>query len=243
LSTFAKIFTLTHMNNRQSKRATVANFSTRRARKAPSELSTKANTQATRLSEQLKTGPDRARQNLMNQYRQQRYRELLELSKSEPWQTMTAEQRDAAADDIRATVNETRDAAIEEMWEEWRELTAIIRENEAHLPSIDDAPDIEKDESDPEFEEDDEAAAKTGVPPQRDANGTFQPDPATRSDLMDIMNRHIKVFQARADLLEKLGDSDEEPFLDPDDEGDEDIDSWSDEDIDSEDDGDMSGAE
>jgi hypothetical protein len=197
----------------RSPRATTVNFSVRKSRKASTELSTKPNTQATRIAEQLKTGPDRARQNIMNNHRQRRYREVSELRKSPQWGNMTEEQRQSAETEIVNRINKARDTAINEMFAEWHGLVAAITESEAHLPRVDSAPDTESDMSDPEFEEDDDEAAKSAVPIQRDEKGRFQPDPTTSSDLMDIWNRNVKVFKARTDVLETLGRPDEEGWL------------------------------
>jgi hypothetical protein len=166
------------------------------------------------MVEQLKTGPDRARHNIINQYRQRRHRQLQELRKSKRWESMSMDEREVAEKGIFDVVNKERDTAIGQMTFEWNKLTAVILENEAHLPSIADAPDTESDCSDSEFEEDDDEAIKTGVPHQTDSEGRFQPDSATRSDLMAIFNRHVKSFQARTDVLEFIGVSDEEPFID-----------------------------
>jgi hypothetical protein len=201
------------MTAKKRSKASIANFQPRRSRKDPSKLSKNANTQATRHTEQLKTGPERARHNIMNKYRQRRYRVLADLRHSQRWATMTEEYKATAESDAVDAIDKERDVEIADMLAEWEQMTAVIRESEQQLCPVDDAPDTESDESDPEFEEDEEEAAKSGIPHQRDAQGRFQPDESTQSDLMDIWNRNVKAFQARTDILAKIGHADEEPWL------------------------------
>jgi hypothetical protein len=201
------------MTPKKPSKASVASFQPRRSRKDPSKLSTNANTTATRHAEQLKTGPERARHNIMNKHRQRRYRVLAELRHSQRWAAMPEEDRAMAEKDAINAIDKERDAEIADMLAEWEQMTAVIRESEQQLCPVDDAPDTESDESDPEFEEDDEEAAKCGIPHQCDAQGRFQPDESTQSELMDIWNRNVKAFRARTDILAKIGDANEEPWL------------------------------
>ena len=132
------------------------------------------------------------------------------------WAAMTEAERASAEEQAINAINKERGTEIEAMLTEWAHLTEAVRESEIGLVAFDDAPDTESDWSDSEFE-DDEEAAKSGIPHQRDAQGHFQPDETTQSELMAIWNRNVKGFRARTDVLEKMGDPDEEPWLGMDD--------------------------
>jgi hypothetical protein len=223
------------MTPKKSSKASITNFQPRRSRKDPSKLSMNTNTRTTRQTEQLKTGPERARHSIMNKHRQRRHRVLTELRHGEHWATMTEEDKTTVENDAIDAIDKERDAEIAKMLAEWEQLTAVIRKSEQQLVPVDDAPDTESDESDPEFEEDEEEAAKSGIPHQRDAQGRFQPDESTQSDLMDIWNRNVKVFRARTDVLAKIGDPNEEPWLPLDEMGEDSYGSDAEEDIDEDD--------
>jgi hypothetical protein len=147
---------------------------------------------------------------------------------------MTEEDKATAESDAINAIDKERDVEIADMLAEWEQLTGVIRESKQRLVPVDNAPDTESDESDPEFEEDEEEAAKSGIPHQRNAQGRFQPDESTQSDLMEIWNRNVKVFRARTDVLAKIGDPDEEPWLPLDGMGEESHSSDSEQDIDEE---------